>query len=368
LAAFANQASIAIENARLYENIQQTVTEISTMKALMDNVFASIGSGVVTTNAANEILLFNRAASEILERSPEAAMGEKLSALLPNVTADLDAHLATIRERATGQDIEAEMLVPKRGRIAVSMKLNPLRDVRRGTIQGVAMVIDDLTDQHERDQMLTLMRRYLPPAMVDNIHAIAQIDLGGERREVTCIFADVRPVATFPTHFRSQQVMEQLNVYLGRATVPIYKYQGVIDKYIGTGMMVLFNTQLNPMNDHALKAVQAALAIRDEFTKLYAELGIRPEPHYYRIGIHTGIATLGNVGNLHRREFTAIGDTINLSKRLEENATAGQIIISESTRQHLETGPVPGMRFEEREAVQVKGRRQKTRIYEVFRV
>ncbi|MEM6528636.1 MAG: adenylate/guanylate cyclase domain-containing protein, partial [Chloroflexota bacterium] len=145
----------------------------------------------------------------------------------------------------------------------------------------------------------------------------------------------------------------------------------VIDKYMGSELMVLFNTQLNPQPDHALRAIETALDIRDAFLKFYAAVGISPDPHWYRIGIHSGIATLGNVGSHNRRNFTAIGDTINLSKRLEENATAGQIIISEDllkyATQTAGTNTLPGIRMEEREAVKVKGRQQYTRIYEVFR-
>jgi adenylate cyclase len=370
LVAFANQASIAIENARLFQSIQKTLGEISEMKALMDNVFQSIGSGVVTTNAAHAITLFNRAASEILEHSAEDATGSRLNKVLSSISADLDSQLAKVRETATPQILETEMQVPQRGRIAISMKFNPLRNVgNRNEIQGVAMVMDDLTDKRERDQMMGVMRRYLPPEMVDNIHAIAQIDLGGERREVSCIFLEVRPISSFPKNFRPQQVMEAVNVYLECATEVIHEYQGVIDKYIGTDIMVLFNTQLNPMDDHALRGVKTALAIRDAFIDLYDKLGLNPDPHYYRIGLHTGIATLGNVGSLHRREFTAIGDTINLSKRLEENAVSGQIIVSQNVRDHIKktNGSLDGIRFEEREAVKVKGRTTQTRIYEVFK-
>jgi adenylate cyclase len=111
--------------------------------------------------------------------------------------------------------------------------------------------------------------------------------------------------------------------------------------------------------------------MRDQFIELYRELGINPEPHYYRIGMHTGVCTLGNVGSLTRRDFTAIGDTINLSKRLEENATSGQIFVSGETRAHLEAslpaGAAAPYRFVEHEPIQVKGRTQKTLIYEVFR-
>ncbi len=371
LAAFANQASVAIENARLYENIQKTLTEISDMKDLMDNVFASIGSGVITTDAKHRVILFNQAASEILRRKPEDTIGQRLDTILPSVSANLDLYLAKIREQDAAQVMDAEMEVPERGRIAVTMKLSPLKNAQN-QVQGVAITIDDLTDQREREETINLVKRYLPPEMVDNIHTISQLALGGERREVTCVFVDVRALLSFPPDFRPQQIMEQLNIYFDRATRCVHQAKGVIDKYMGTEIMALFNTQLNPMEDHAEKAVETALLIRDAFLELYTELGINPEPHYYRIGMHSGVATLGNVGSLNRREFSAIGDTINLSKRLQENATAGQIIISEATRTYLEKSsngqPLTRLRLEERDPIQVKGRQQKTRIYEVFKL
>ncbi|MFW5692124.1 MAG: GAF domain-containing protein [Chloroflexota bacterium] len=369
LTAFSNQAAVAIENAQLFQRIQQSLVEISEMKKLMDNVFASIGSGVITTDAKHNVTLFNKAAASILNAIAESAVGRKLGTVIPGVSADLDAHLAKVRSEEAGQELEAEMEVTGRGRIAVSMKFSPLKDAQQQT-QGVAMVMDDLTEQRMGEETLNLMRRYLPPEMVDNIHTISRLALGGERREVTCMFVNVRPIASFPADFRPQQVMEQLNQYLTRVTNSIHHHKGMIDKYMGNVAMALFNTQLNPMDDHALRALEAALMIRDAFVEFYAELGIDPNPHYYRIGIHAGVATLGNVGSLNRREFSAIGDTINLSKRLEENATEGQIIVSEDFLGYVQqsTGSLPDtIRVAAREPLQVKGRKQKTPIYEVFK-
>lgn len=367
LTAFANQASVAIENARLFERIQQSLAEIKQMKELMDNVFASIGSGVITTDAQHNILLFNQAAASILSRSETETIGQKLSSVIPGVSADLDAHLAKVRGQEASQDLEAELQVPRRGRIALSMKLTPLKDAEAQT-QGVAMVMDDLTEQRKSEETLSLMRRYLPPEMVDNIHTISRLALGGERREVTCMFVNVRPVDTFPEDLRPKQVMEQLNRYLAKATDSVHHYKGIIDKYMGNIVMALFNTQLNPMDDHPRRAVEAALAIREAFVAFYAEMGLNPDPHYYHIGIHSGDATLGNVGSLNRREFSAIGDTINLSKRLEQNAAPGSIIVSEDVVNRIiaQDGALPQtMQFWERQPIQVKGRQQKTRIYEV---
>jgi len=208
----------------------------------------------------------------------------------------------------------------------------------------------------------------LPPQMVENIHQISQLALGGEKRDVTCLFVDVRPLSTFPADFRPQQIMEMLNIYLSRAADCIHLAGGVIDKYMGNEIMALFNTQLNPMDDHALQSVRAALDIREAFIALYTELGIDPDPHFYRAGMHTGVATLGNVGSLSRREFTAIGDTINSSKRLEETAEAGEIIISHATYNHIHAKhSPPDIRFVDGGERQVKGREQKIPIYEVFK-
>lgn len=369
LTAFANQAAVAIDNASLYERIQQSLVEISGMKEVMDNVFASIGSGVVTTDARHSVMLFNRAASAILDQREEAVLGQKLSAVIPSVTADLDTHLAKIRTEASGQELEAEIEVPSRGRIALRLKFSPLNVAQKDEKAGVAMVMDDLTERRKGEETLNMMRRYLPPEMIEQIHTISRLALGGERREVSCLFADVRPVETFPEDFRPAQVMEQLNEYFTKATDCIHQTQGLIDKYMGNEVMALFNTQLNPQDNHALQAVEAALRMRDAFITFYAELGIDPNPHFYRVGIHTGVATLGNVGSLNRREFSAIGDTINLAKRMEETALGGQIIISEDVLEAIEAygGRPPAIRFEELEPVLVKGRQQKTRVYEVFR-
>jgi adenylate cyclase len=266
--------------------------------------------------------------------------------------------------------IDAEWHHPTLGHQSLNIKLSPLKDANQVT-QGAALVLHDLSQQRENEEMLRVMRRYLPPAMVDNIHAIAALALGGERRETTCMFVDVRPLSTFPPNLRPQQIMEMLNQYLSAATDCIHSAGGVIDKYMGNEIMGLFNSQLNPLEDHAARALEAALNIRDRFLALYAELGLNPDPHFYRIGMHTGVATLGNVGSEIRRDFTAIGDAINLSKRLEENAAAGQIILSDDTRCHIERWPgslcLDDIHLAERDAIQVKGRQQRTRIYEVFR-
>jgi len=369
LMAFANTAAVAIANARLYADIQRLLHETQEVKELMDNVFASIGSGVIATDEDNTITTFNRAASTILEMPETDTVGRAINAVLPKVSADFSEHLANIRENEEDQLIETEMDTQERGRIAVHMKMSPLKNTVDNSTQGIAIVVDDITQQLQAESELRVMKTYLPPEMVENIHTISQLALGGERREVTCLFVETRPISTMKD-VRPTEMMDILNQFLAVATQCIFDTQGVIDKYMGQEVMAMWNTQLNPMADHSKHAIDCALLMRERFVELYKELGIDPDPHYYRTGIHSGVATLGNVGSLNRRDFTAIGDTINLSKRLEENATLSQIIISQDTLDHLNKvmdGDVAAYRFEENEPITVKGRTQKTRIYEVFK-
>lgn len=367
LMAFANIAAVAIANAFLYQDIQRSLAEITQVKVLMDNVFSSIGSGIIATDAEDVVETFNRAAERILNRQAAYTVGKGLSMVLPKITADLGDYLDKVQTKGEPAIIDGELQVEDK-RIAISMKLTPLKDAEN-TTRGVAVVLDDVTSQIENAQELRVIKNYLPPELVDSIHTIARLALGGERREVTCMFVEVRPLSTFKD-IPPREVMDILNTFLGVATGCIYETRGVIDKYMGNEVMALYNTQLNPMATHARECLECALKMREGFLALYEKLGIQPDPHYYRIGINSGICTLGNVGSLTRRDFTAIGDTINLSKRLEENAGYGQIIISEDTRAYLEAslnGQALPYRFVELEPIQVKGRTQKTRIFEVFR-
>ncbi len=368
LAAFANLVAISLQNASFYQEIQQAVSAITALKEMINNVFESIGSGILTTDAQDAIITINSAAESILHKSRDSVIGKPIQTALTNFSMELHDILLKVRDSREAQLIETELQVEQQERVAVSLKFSPLID-QGGNTQGVTLVLDDVTEQRERDETLNIVRRYLPPQLVDKFHLIANLDLGGERREVTCMYVDVRSLDTLPAGIRPIELMETINVYLAVATDCIHQVSGVIDKYMGQEIMALFNTQLNPMEDHAAAAVHAALLIQDAFAEIYARLGLDPATRYFRIGINTGVATLGNVGSISRRDFSAIGDTINLAKRLEENAAMGQIIIGDDTRRHLENSLTHPLKiaFQELEPIQVKGRQQQTRIYSISR-
>jgi adenylate cyclase len=179
------------------------------------------------------------------------------------------------------------------------------------------------------------VRRYLPGALVENILNVDILNVGGEEREISSIFADVRGFTSFSERLEPEVLMEIINKYLSLASDAINLYDGVVDKYMGDAATGLFNTQLNPQPDHAARVVRAALAMRSD---LFAVHEVLPEDQrlFYGIGIHTGKAILGNVGSTQRREFAAIGDAIEVSKIMQENALGGEIIISEATYEQVQ--------------------------------
>jgi adenylate cyclase len=134
-------------------------------------------------------------------------------------------------------------------------------------------------------------------------------------------------------------LMEVINYYLSLASDSINLYEGIVDKYMGDAVTGLYNTQLNPQEDHAVRAVRTAMNI---IYDLYALHEIMPEDQrlYYGIGIHTGSAYLGNVGSPDRQEFSALGEAVSIAKWLESNAKGGEIIISpqtyEAVKDHFE--------------------------------
>ncbi len=369
LYAFANQAAVAIENARLFERLRSSLAEITAIRDLMDNVFESIASGIITTDGNDAVMILNNAACRILEISSDLSRGRIIWEILPQLHDEFEQLVRVVRERNLQQTLEVEPDFGERGIVNLSLKLSPLRDAREVT-QGVAIVVDDLTDLKQREAQLNVIRRYLPPAMVDNIQSIDKLGLGGERRLITTIFIDVRNFASFPSTLRPQEFMEMLNSYLTVASDAVTQQNGVIDKYMANEIMGLFNTQLNPHEDHSWRAIISALMMADQYQDFYRAMGEPAGVQHYRVGIHTGVATLGNAGSQTRKEFTAIGDSINLAHRLLENALPGQIIISEDTYYHcreLLDAPQSGIRVISRDQIQVKGRRQPTKIYQVCR-
>lgn len=155
--------------------------------------------------------------------------------------------------------------------------------------------------------------------------------LGGVNQKITVLFADIRGFTSFSETENPERVVGLLNRYFTAMTEIIFEHGGTLDKYIGDGLMAIFGAPTATPVD-AVNAVKAAVAMQKRLITLNEEL--RQEgysPVKVGIGLHTGVATIGYVGSEQRSEYTAIGDTVNLAARLEQNAVGGQILVSEAT-------------------------------------
>lgn len=183
----------------------------------------------------------------------------------------------------------------------------------------------------------TELGRYLSSELVEGIvDKTMQVKLGGERRKVTVLFADIVAFTKVVEHRDPEQVVAILNELFTFFTEIIFKHGGIIDKFMGDCVMAVFGAPYQHAHD-AIHAVSAA-----EEMKRWLEVGnarwARELGHPLEIGmgIHTGEALAGNVGSQKRMEYTVIGDTVNLAARLESLARPGQILLSQSTAQEVE--------------------------------
>jgi adenylate cyclase len=213
-----------------------------------------------------------------------------------------------------------------------------LRQERKRLRQELAVAYSELQDrygeletsyrriQELEEQIRELFERYLPsPVARYLIDDPSRANLGGERREVTILFADLRRFTALAEKMAPERLIEVVNTYLSVAAEAIFAQEGVLDKFMGDAVMALFNALL-PQPDHALRAVKTAFALRESLERH----NIEPSLHF-GCGINTGDAVVGNVGSKALMNFSAIGDAVNVAQRLQEQAKGQQILLSRAT-------------------------------------
>ncbi len=358
LKVFADQAAIAIENARLFASVRQTLDEVSGLKNLMDNVFASIASGVITADVNELVTLCNRSAEGILGYEISDIIGRRLDDVLSTCVGDLRAHLNTVRETDRSvMGLEITHCMPDRGSVDWRLNLSPLKDADQAT-QGVAIVLDDMTERKKLEAQHRLLERMVSPAVLDHLDPDSP-HIGGQQSEITTLFADIRGFTSFSERNSPEELVAVLNRYLAAGAEAVLAQQGTVDKFLGDAVMAWFNAPL-PQPDHTLRAVRAALGLRSAIRKLHAELP--PEAHLsFGVGIHFGKAVLGWIGTEKRLEYTAIGDAVNTARRIQENAARNQILISRAAYERVKMEVQANPHF----PLHVKGKSGPVGVFEV---
>ncbi|MBL8153529.1 MAG: GAF domain-containing protein [Anaerolineae bacterium] len=327
LEAFANQAGVAIENARLFEDLRARIAQVTEARDLMTRIFDSIVSGVITISRDDRITDSNAAAESILRLPPEAVLQQPVASVLSMLGDTFMTALRRVREAGTQERLEVNPTLADGSRIW-AVTLSPLRDAQ-GESQGIVMVLDDLTESRRREEQLGIASRYMKLGL-ETLSDVDVLSTGGEEREISVLHSDVRGFTTFSEQLAPEKLMEIINSYISLSSDAINLYDGIVDKYMGDAVTGLFNTSFNPQEDHALRAVRAAMSMKYDLLALHEVL---PEEQrlFYGIGVHTGMAVLGNIGGVDRKEFGALGDAPDLAKLLQENAQRGEVLISQET-------------------------------------
>src|ERR1700690_2787341 len=212
LVAFSNQAGVAIENARLFSSLRQTLAEVTELKNLMDNVFASIASGVITADIKNQITLANHAAESILGETALNIVGHPLDEVLASVSKELQPRLNEVRQTDKPiVDLEVSHNSPSRGNVDWRLNLSPLKDARQKT-QGITIVLDDMTERKKLEAQHRLLERMVSPAVLDQIN-LNSFQIGGKKVDITCLFADIRGFTSYSEKQTPEELVAGLNLY-----------------------------------------------------------------------------------------------------------------------------------------------------------
>ncbi len=221
---------------------------------------------------------------------------------------------------------------------------------------------------HSASQIRRTFSRYLSDQIVANLlDNPDNLKLGGETRKITILTSDLRGFTALSEQLPPEQVVKILNLYLGYMSDVINRYEGVIDEFMGDGILVIFGAPNTMANDnHPDRAVACAIAMQQAMVEVNIAMRANDFPDQEMgIGINTGQVVVGNIGSEKRTKYSVIGGAVNLAFRIESYTTGGQIFISEDT--HQEIGTVNNHRLAIQSKIEVypKGIKRPITIYDV---
>jgi len=353
LLAFCHQAAIAIDNARLFADLNKALRRVEEDKQYMDNIFASIASGVITTDSSGIITKFNDAAGLILQINPLTAVGKHYQEVFRSVPQvgliELlqNAHVQHSHGTIVPDAVDCE--IAGRGLVNLTLYVSSLRDNTQNAPIGMALVIDDRTElkraEAKAKDIRRIFGRFVHPNVVQQlIENPSALNLGGETKEISVIAADFRSFTSLGERKSSKEVMNLLNTYLEILVKEIWDEEGTVTGFWGDALMAIFNAPLR-QDDHVLRAVRAAWKMRMAVLE-YQRSQPQDSLYSFGIGVNTGEAMVGNIGSRDRiQNYTAIGDVVNVASRIQGEVKDNNILLNHSTftkvRQHVRVTKLP---------------------------
>jgi len=353
LRAFTAQISIALENAKLFADVQN-------MKNYNEAMLESMSNGVLTLDENGRIVTCNAAGMRILRTRPEQLLQRMPQDVFGGENDWLLERLRHVEESESTEAIMDAELSVQGEKVSSNVTFTPLFSMEKKRI-GSMLLIEDISNEK---RLKSTMSRYMDPGIADRLVASGTEALGGQSVMATVLFADIRGFTTIAEQLGAQGTVALLNEYFTLMVDCIQREAGMLDKFIGDAMMAAFGIPVGHEDD-ADRAVRASIAMMRELRAWNAQRsGEGRPPVDIGIGLNTDTVVSGNIGSKKRMDYTIIGDGVNLASRLESACKqyGTHILVSEFTYKQLRGT----YRAREVDLVVVKGKTQPVAIYEIL--
>ncbi|MBC8549491.1 MAG: GAF domain-containing protein, partial [Candidatus Brocadiales bacterium] len=353
LKAFTAQVSIALENAKLFDDVQN-------IKNYNEGMLESMSNGVVTLDDEGKIVTCNASALRIMQVSLTDIIDKKAVEYFVDQNAWIIEKIKRV-EKTQNSDISMDAEMEFGGaNLSVNLTVLPLKS-SEGKKLGSMIMIEDISSEK---RMKSTMSRYMDPGIADQLLEGGEDILGGKSVSATVLFSDVRSFTTITEELGAQGTVSLLNEYFTIMVDCIQREGGMLDKFIGDAIMAAFGMPF-PHDDDEDRAVRAAISMITELNIWnQTRLAEGKKPVDMGIGLNTDMVVSGNIGSPKRMDYTMIGDGVNLAARLESACKqySSRILISENTFKKLRGT----YRIREIDLVVVKGKTKPVSICEVL--
>ena len=351
LSAFTNQASVALDNAKLFKDIQKE-------KQFNESILNSIATGLLTLDSLGEIDSVNPSGQNILGMDEGEIIGNHYMYLFEKDHAILELIQMTEIENNIQSEQNIPFLTVSQDSV-INISVSP-RIGNDLTITGTVIAIEDITQQNK---IKNTFKRYVSKQIVEKLlDSKDGLNLGGELRNVTILFTDIRGFTSMSENMVPEEVVSTLNDYFTEMIDIVFKYNGTLDKIVGDELMIVFGAPISGADDtkRALDTAIEMMERLDSFNKKRKTKKLLPIE--IGVGINHGPVISGNIGSREMMDYTVIGDTVNLAARLCSHAPPGDIIVSPSV--HRKTSKL--YKYQKLESIEVKGKKKKIQIQKVL--
>lgn len=353
LKAFTAQISIGLENAKLFDDVQN-------MKNYNESMLQSMSNGVLTLDIDMNVVTINVAGQDIINRQAEQVIGHPASELFNGDNQWLMDKINQVKDAdATAQFVDIEMDFGY-GIKSLNLSAQLLRDKEQKKL-GTMLLFEDISTEK---RIKATMSRYVDSQLTDQLMADGGDLLGGKSSEATILFSDIRGFTSISESLGPQDTVSLLNEYFTLMVDCIQDEGGMLDKFIGDAIMAAFGMPVSH-DDDPDRAVRTAIDMIKVLRRFNLDNQAKgKQPIDIGIGINTDIVVSGNIGSRKRMDFTVIGDGVNLASRLESACKqyAAHILISENTYRNLRGT----YRTREVDRVIVKGQSKPVAVFEVL--